>query len=651
MQITSPEWNDIYTRDFIENESLLEVVLSVVDDDLQQTATGKTFDAPPHVEFSNPLSLPEYTDISVPRYGTMEENRWILDGTIKTLGDTVEGDSRYISNSMWNGESWNNGEPTIGLQFSQRVRGEVAGITITWSSTFNEFPRNFTIQFYTLNGQTMVDTDSVVVTNNTEVARYVMTNHGNDFDGFRVIVHDWCLPNQRARAESLAVGLFVNFGKKDILSYDSTQEYGILGEIVPRFTCSFGVDNRNGRFNPDEDNNIAEYLKEKMKIHARYGLLLDNGIIEWINGGTFYLSAWDFPQGGLEARFEGADLFHYMSGTFNKISPLNPVPITTYFNELYTAIKQAMPEANIVFEPVYSFDTKADLNGSFIDCLQWLAQATCSNIYLDRNSTDIYIGHRDSDEVDVSMSKLTAYPQSTLDKPCSDIQVKYTEFVAGSSSNENSDTHVTQKLVVNNTPQTPNILDITVSTDNYIRPLPANWPLTFGRGVIVDMSADSIGFGDGGAVTATILDSHNIRLEIPNIGSFTGIPVSSGDITVFGDQYVLTDKVFSLPVSLSANGDTLEVKNPLITTQAHASAIANWIKGIIAKRQTVKYSMLANPVIDTADTIRTGYHIAEVDEYGNLTGNTKLFESNARASLVKYTFSGTFRAEVEGRNV
>ena len=93
------------------------------------------------------------------------------------------------------------------------------------------------------------------------------------------------------------------------------------------------------------------------------------------------------------------------------------------------------------------------------------------------------------------------------------------------------------------------------------------------------------------------------------------------------------DENYSLPVSSS--GETQTVSNPLVSNQAQAKFIAEWVRDTLTTRKTVSGEYRADPRLDVFDIV------AVASKYGDL--------QNVALTSIKYTFNGSFRGEYEGR--
>ena len=122
----------------------------------------------------------------------------------------------------------------------------------------------------------------------------------------------------------------------------------------------------------------------------------------------------------------------------------------------------------------------------------------------------------------------------------------------------------------------------------------------------------------GAIIPLTLSYSHpEIELSKP----LKNVSVSDGD-----NNYSL---------SVSSVGETQTVSNPLISTEAQAQMIAEWVRDTLATRKTVSGEYRADPRLDVFDIV------AVASKYGDL--------QNVALTSIKYTFNGSFRGEYKGR--
>lgn len=107
------------------------------------------------------------------------------------------------------------------------------------------------------------------------------------------------------------LGKSLTFTKKDLLKFVHRQTVSLLSAELPKNHIEFSLDNSDDKWNPSNPNGLYRYLSERLKITVKYGFLLHD-VVEWIPGGTFYLTEWGTTQNGYEATFVARDILEYM---------------------------------------------------------------------------------------------------------------------------------------------------------------------------------------------------------------------------------------------------------------------------------------------------------------------------------------------------
>jgi hypothetical protein len=225
--------------------------------------------------------------------------------------------------------------------------------------------------------------------------------------------------------ENVVIGHVLKFGKKDLLSFTHEMDGDLLSGKLPKYSIEFSLDNTDGRWDPNNPTGMAQYLSERQRITVKYGLDV-NGVIEWIKGGTFYLSEWHAPPNGLEARFAARDIFEFMidvdmeTAQENTISGLINSAMPAGFSVVYAS---SLPNYTYAYDPMVS-DTAATM-------VQKCANAVCAILRYDRDgvlhveplnkSISEYIYLADTSGIPLSLSY--TYPEITLSRPLREVSV------------------------------------------------------------------------------------------------------------------------------------------------------------------------------------------------------------------------------------
>ena len=302
MQEVSEAWKNAHKQTLLP-ETFVEIEMSVTDgaiNNLMSIGFGGEYS-----EFSEDMFyLVQKSEISNPAYyATLEENLWLLDGTRQVLPDSSPYSTPgYVSKR----DPSSSGRLYFCIKMSNIVSTVSPGITITWSSEYGEYPTRFDI-VVSKNGEVLNTVNVVGNSSNVSMVEFDLTG----YNLIEFFVYDWDFPKHRIRIDRVFLGTSMIFTKEDILSFEHEQTGDVLSATLSRNSISFALDNSDDRWNFNNPTGIGKYLTERQKLTTRYGMDV-NGVVEWIPGGTFYLSEWEIPSNGLEARFVARDAFEYL---------------------------------------------------------------------------------------------------------------------------------------------------------------------------------------------------------------------------------------------------------------------------------------------------------------------------------------------------
>lgn len=308
MQNCSPAWKTAHTQTLVP-ESFVEISYRVGDPAAQfdATATDNGSEA-----FANTAQVVDELEKVYTPYATFEQDQWILDGSMPLLPEVVTQDMGFVSDVLCGEDRTFNPAPVITISFSQVHEGLIPGVTITWSTAFNEYATEFAVTAY--NGSSVVA--SKIVTDNNNVHSVVQVDIEN-YDKIEIEILEWCMPFHRARVEEILVGVMEVFTKSELLGYEHTQHVSLLSAELPKAQIVFTLHNIENEWNPDNPQGLWRYLLERQELVVRYGYKVGDSI-EWIKAGTFYMSEWDTPSNGISAVFTARDMLEYMRGRFEK---------------------------------------------------------------------------------------------------------------------------------------------------------------------------------------------------------------------------------------------------------------------------------------------------------------------------------------------
>lgn len=454
-------------KETIVPETFVEITMGVTDTNATKNATILTFGE--NYTLSNTMPLVGANEtVEQPYYVTLEENRWLLDGTkdvrysYSYLDPGFVGDSPADSNNEW----------YVQFKLPDATPTVVPGIDILWDSEFGEKPAKFVVVLRnTVSGKRY----EITVEGDTILGYYYPVGSANweqmdvelvcdvpgstkiigdfsDYNFVHVQIMGWDTPNHRPRMDRFIFGYTWVFDKKDILSYTHEQTGDLLGAELPKNSISFSLDNTDDKWNPNNPEGFGKYVTDRQMITVRYGLdVNNNGRPVWVPGGVFYLSDWNAPSNGLEATFTARDPFEFMmsvpySGVGTGSSAWEVVQSALSLCEFPNKLKVRL---------IDGWDTELavgnlgkPVNGVY-DCsvaemLQMCACIMHCVMWFDRNGTLQMVSkpwNYSTDQVfDIPLDLAYSYPEVSLSKP-----IKYVTIRCSNTDGEVDATLLTEQ--------------------------------------------------------------------------------------------------------------------------------------------------------------------------------------------------------------
>lgn len=440
MQTVSENWKSVHKQTLL-NETYVEVSLDIADPDALADVSSRDNGA---VYISDASRVVSEIDRNIVPYCTLEQNLWLLDGNRKALPESDHGESGYVGDVLSNDVCvFNDKIPIITLNFSKAFEKIIPGITIVWSPTYGEFADNFVVTAY--NGNNIIAEKEVI--GNRSVKSLVFLDIIN-YDRIVIQIKKWCLPLHRPRIEEIFVGINKVYSKTDLFGYTHSQSVDPVSTSLPKMEITFSIDNANGEYNPYNEQGMAKYLMERQEVEAKYGLKLNDGSVEWIKGGTFYLSEWFAKQNGITAEFTARDLLEFMSDIYTESHNLSSRSLydlaEIVLNRADIPLNRDGTKKWVIDESLKSIFTTAPLpEDTLANCLQLIANAGECVIYQDRSGT-LRIEPLKFDDTDYEINSFNSYSKSeiTLSKPIKSVDVKIYSYTMGDKEVESTTTNL-----------------------------------------------------------------------------------------------------------------------------------------------------------------------------------------------------------------
>lgn len=448
MVTVSDRWKQVH-MDYLVPLSDVQIEYHVTDPEVQDDLTPS---ATPEASFSSAANMVEELREEEIKYAMLEQNIWLLDKSYTAFPNVVPAADGFVSSNLSDADGTFSMIPTITLSFSQVHPNTIPGISFIWSKAYDEFATRFQVTAY--NGSTVVATR--LVEDNRDVNSQVWMDLAG-YDKIVIEILTWCLPYRRARLLECLLGIKQVYTKVDLFGFSHEQTVDLLSATLPKNSIVFQLDNVDERWNPDNPEGAEKYLLQKQMLKVKYGFLID-GAMEWIRGGTFYMSEWNTPANGLTASFTARDMLEFCGDVYT--GPRS--------GTLLAIAQSALEQSGVGLEDVildsslaavttdftadegeYSCAEVLQMCANAAKCCMWQCRDGILHIEpLDTTLTDYVIGTLEN-----GMSNSYAHPEFTLTK-----ELKSVDVNSGMGTAVNSATGTIQ------TASNPLIVDATVAT-------------------------------------------------------------------------------------------------------------------------------------------------------------------------------------------
>ena len=402
-------------------EMLLEVIYGVTEPGLQEDATASSTT---EAEFSDAAQIVSPADKTSETYATLEGGLWGLDGSFSYL-DTPT-DPGYVSEVLSGADGSFTDYPTITINFGLQHTELIPGITITWSDVYNEWATDFRVTAYNAG----VEVARTEVHGNTSTISVVNVDLST-YNRIVIEVLGWSLPYHRARCIEIYLGVEKIYSKTDLMKYEHSQSADLLSAALPKNSITFDLRNDDARWNPDSPTGSEQYLMERQEIKVRYGMRVGN-TIEWIPGGTFWLSEWSTPANGMSASFTARDALEFMDEVYtgSRSGNLYEIAVEALTQAALPSYDDGGPRFIVdeSLEDIYTDFSEDTSDFTVAQILQMVAHAGCCVFYQDRYGMvrlepwkDVYSGYMIEPIISYK------YPEYTISKPLKAVLVKYGE--------------------------------------------------------------------------------------------------------------------------------------------------------------------------------------------------------------------------------
>lgn len=501
---------------------------------------------------------------------------------------------------------------------------------------------------------------------------------------------------QRLRIEEITMGIGFSFTDEVIKNVTTREDISFISNKISGNTFELTATDLGNNFNVDDSNSYINYLETEQRINVIVGLDLDDGTVEWIQQGVYYLTKWS--KEGINVKLSADNRLAFLTDTYNSGNYIHERTLYDDFIDLMQFANIEIDEYNVddtlksitVINPLPSVPVN--------QALQLIANAGRCVCYQDRNGVIQMMANFslvvDPDDMQVTTSSATDYshPQNIL-VGTTEVYADFTDnffsadgsmFILPESGNDYShDTGFVSSEIADENGEFSTVPSITVL-------LPASF-IYYGfninfdgnppREMLLQVYNDNVLVAE-----ETIRDLENenyipysfrkfdkLILSFPKATPYNRVLVnkfSFSDLTDYkltfndiignmkGDrgknvktvkvrQYTFlppttegeypqqkNDGVF-YSVDVMTTGDEVKVNNPLVSNSEHARLIAEWVKNYYTDNVSYSCTFRGDPTLNATDIIHLDSDIL----------------NNLQVEIEKHTFTynGAFGGTLEMR--
>lgn len=270
MRQVSSEYKDVMNRK-IRNRAYVSVGLGIVNQDAQKDAKVTSNLA----EWCNPNPIFDSESNTV-IYATMEQDYFKTDGSMIFLPEEY---LQVLSSAAITSELLGSLRIDFGDIYS------IKGLTIDFGEYY---PTQFTVQSAE---------KTIAYTNG--VANFSTTDVIGETDYIIITPTSMIGGQQRLRIYSIVMGVGLNFSNAEIQDISITDSASSISDEIPVENATLNIFDKENRFNVDDSNSFIQFLESMQKVTLSFGIDLDNEEKEWLKYATLYLMDWDSKKGML----------------------------------------------------------------------------------------------------------------------------------------------------------------------------------------------------------------------------------------------------------------------------------------------------------------------------------------------------------------
>lgn len=527
-------------------------------------------------------------------YETLELGRCVLDGENELYDPNSPKRFTGFTSTIASNDSglWETA-PVLTIDFGDSYF-KFAGITIQFDTTMNNYASEFTIDIYSHGSKIQTQTHT------PKDARYTKEEEIPECNKMVFTFIKSNIPNRRLRILDIVYGITDTFDETTLTQCKLKNETDIISSTLPITQFSFNIFDINNRYDPDNPENLIQYLENGQNVKFELGWELDDDTIEWIPMYTGYTT------GDVSVKDSGVakDI------SIETISLLNSLDII-YDEQNWTGNQITMYDlasrliafsgysgAVILHDKMKNYATKVLLNGKSVKVgLQLIANACGLALYMNRNGLIEFKDLLSDAEPVLSFRKenMLQNPETNRIPKIKTITTKYYTHKLSSDTREIAEIQIESDVEREYTVQLNNNADVSYTTSG-----------------------------------VTIVGTPTITAY-----SFKAVMKGKGTVTITGKNVDVTENAVSR--KLNETGFDFEMTNELVDSFDYANKFIDFISEYYSRRADYTFTNRGFPQLDCGDTVTvtTNYesdkkgtlYYNEIDYNGAISATSKVLES------------------------
>ena len=311
---------------------LLKAVINIIDPDMQLTGGSADSLAP----WAKTAELYDYR-FTTARYATLEQNRWLLDGSFAIFPDDY-----HVSEHMGVADTQLSGaDGSFAASAWAAITFSGVSVLQAFSVYFPTDPlegvaEDFTVEVLSA-GQTFY---SKTVTGNTASAVAFEGFTVQTPDTIRVTVTKWSLPSRRMRVVEIIPGVYEEWTEDIVAAFDCKQQGDVSCLSLPYGTCTLKMDNLSRRFEPRSKSGLFQSIEERQGVETYIGVRLTDGSVEYKRVGVFYQysDGWKTGDNGLTMQWDLVDIIGLLADRAYLAPTVLPITLSGWIASLVSQL-------------------------------------------------------------------------------------------------------------------------------------------------------------------------------------------------------------------------------------------------------------------------------------------------------------------------